>query len=302
MEKSLAVRSIFYNFIGRLCRQEKKQMPELPEVETLRRDLITAGLTGMRITDAEIFWERSITGTSVEDFRNAIRGCRVAGLRRRGKYLCVDLDSGMSLVIHLRMTGGLALAGEDEPRDPHDRVILILDTGRLVFHDTRKFGRMLLTPEPERIFAALGPEPFDPALTPEVFYSRLAVRKRATKTLLLDQAFIAGLGNIYADESLFAAGLHPLCPASSLDMPESEKLLASIRKVLSSGIENKGTSLGDGESNFSSSGVYGRNAAALQIFRRTGKPCPRCGMPIERIIVAQRSTHFCPGCQARKQN
>lgn len=272
-------------------------MPELPEIETLRRDLISLGLPGRRIIDVRIFWDRSIQSPPPGEFRRLIRGRRVCGIRRRGKYLSINLDGELSLVIHFRMTGGLTVSEEEAAPDPHDRVIFFLDTGSLVFHDTRKFGRMVLTEEPERIFDSLGLEPFDPTLTPELFFSRHTSRKRALKALLLDQGFIAGLGNIYADESLFAAGLHPLIPANTLDRPASANLLRCIREVLDRGIRNRGTSLGDGESNFSSSGRYGRNASSLQVFRRTGKPCPRCSALVERIIVAQRSTHFCPVCQ-----
>jgi formamidopyrimidine-DNA glycosylase len=272
-------------------------MPELPEIETLRRDLISLGLPGRRITDVRIFWERSIQSPSPGDFSSLIRGRRVSGIRRRGKYLALDLEGNMSLLIHFRMTGGLIFTDKETDPDPHDRVIFGLDEGSLVFHDTRKFGRMVLTDEPETILHSLGPEPFDSSLTPELFFSRLTSRKRVLKALLLDQGFIAGLGNIYADESLFAAGLHPLTPSNVLDRSESEKLLRCIREVLDRGIRNRGTSLGDGESNFSSSGRYGRNADSLQVFRRAGKPCPRCAAPVERIIVAQRSTHFCPVCQ-----
>jgi formamidopyrimidine-DNA glycosylase len=272
-------------------------MPELPEVETLCRDLVAAGLVGARIVDAEVLNERSIQTLTPEEFRRRIRKRRITSLSRRGKYMRFDLDSGESLLVHLRMTGGFRLAGSAGRADTHDRVIFFFDDRRLIFHDTRKFGRLLLTPDPEEVLARLGPEPFDPALTAEDLHRLLGERKRAVKALLLDQSFLAGLGNIYADESLFAAGIHPQRRSSSISPAEARNLLCAVRRLLSSSIENRGTSLGDGESNFSSGGRHGNNASSLKVFRKTGEPCPRCGTPIERIIVSQRSTHLCPGCQ-----
>ena len=271
-------------------------MPELPEVETLRRDLIGAGLLGRRILDVDVLWNKTVQGMPEGEFRSRVAGSVIRSLKRRGKYLWFELDAGASLLMHLRMTGGLSLSAAGSA-DPHDRVVFHLDKGRLVFHDTRKFGRLLLTADPGEVLDRLGPEPLDPELTPALFHARLTGRRRLLKSLLLDQGFLAGLGNIYADESLFAAGLHPLSRSDSLEFEESRRLLESIRTVLEKSIDNRGTSLGDGESNFSSGGNYGRNALHLQVFRRTGMPCPRCGRPIERIIVGQRSTHLCSNCQ-----
>jgi len=276
-------------------------MPELPEVETQRRDLIQAGVIGSRIEAVEVLWGGSIAGSNEAVFRNKLIGAAVTDIFRRGKYLGVRLSGRSSAVlfVHLRMTGSLSLSAALCPIDIHDRVRLLLQplNQYLVFHDPRKFGKMLITENPDTVTGRLGPEPLDSQLTAEVFHHILSTRKRMLKPLLLDQQVIAGLGNIYADESLFAAGLHPERRSHTLSLEESELLLLSIRKKLQEGIENGGTSLGNGEGNFSSNGAYGRNRSRLQVFRKTGQLCPVCGTPIEKIICSQRSTHFCPHCQ-----
>lgn len=276
-------------------------MPELPEVETQRRDLIQAGIIGSRIEAVEVFWEGSIAGGDERVFKEKIIGTEAADMFRRGKYLglCLSGRSTSVLFVHLRMTGSLSLSAAGCPIDIHDRVRFLLQplNQYLVFHDPRKFGKLLITENPDTVTGRLGPEPLDPQLTAETFHHILSSRKRMLKSLLLDQQLIAGLGNIYADESLFAAGLHPERRSHTLSPEESKLLLFSIRKKLQEGIENGGTSLGNGEGNFSSNGVYGRNRSRLQVFRKTGQLCPVCGTPIEKIICSQRSTHFCPQCQ-----
>lgn len=272
-------------------------MPELPEVETLCRDLVAGGVVGSRIADAEVLNASSIRNLAPEEFRRRISGRQIASLSRRGKYMRFDLDSGETLLVHLRMTGGFRLTETGVEPDTHDRVIFLLGDRRLIFHDTRKFGRLLLTAEPEEVLSRLGPEPLDASFGAGDLHRRLVPRKRAVKALLLDQSFLAGLGNIYVDESLFAASIHPQRQSSSIRPAEARRLLDAMRRLLSSSIENRGTSLGDGESNFSSGGRYGTNASSLKVFRKTGAPCPRCGTPIERIVVAQRASHLCPRCQ-----
>lgn len=272
-------------------------MPELPEVETLCRDLAAGGVVGSRIADAEVLNDRSIQDLTPDEFRRRISQRRIVSLSRRGKYMRFDLDSGEALLVHLRMTGGFRLDESGAEADTHDRVIFLLEDRRLIFHDTRKFGRLLLTADPEEVLSRLGPEPLDTSFGAVDLHRRLVARKRAVKALLLDQSFLAGLGNIYADESLFAAAIHPQRQGGSITQAEARTLLDAIRRLLSSSIENRGTSLGDGESNFSSGGRHGTNASSLKVFRRTGSPCPRCGTPIERIVVSQRSTHLCPECQ-----
>ena len=271
-------------------------MPELPEVETLRRDLIRDGLIGARILSVEVLWERTVQVPGEAVFRRRIAGAIITDIERRGKYLIFRLDGPDTLLCHLRMTGAFEFHTETRPPGAHDRVLFALDRGALVFRDTRKFGRMTLTADPDALLSRLGPEPFDPSLDAD-FHRRLTARRRRLKPLLLDQECIAGLGNIYVDESLFGARLHPELLGSALTRAQSGRLLAAIREALEQGIANRGTSLGDGKTNFSSGGLYGRNAAELRVFRRTGSPCFRCGTPIERIVVAQRSTHFCPRCQ-----
>jgi formamidopyrimidine-DNA glycosylase len=272
-------------------------VPELPEVETQCQDLARMGIPGSRICDASVFWERTLGGVSVERFRTEVKNCEITRIYRRGKYLCLELSNNLHLLVHLRMSGSLRLREKGKPADKHDRVIIHLNSTDLVFHDPRKFGRVFLTSKPQEILGRLGFEPLDQQLTPKKFHTLLTTRKRILKPLLLDQSCIAGLGNIYVDESLFAAQLHPLRRSDTLTYNETKSLLTSIRRVLKNAIENRGTSLGKGESNFSSDDRYGLNATTLQVFQRAGKACPRCGEIIERIIVGQRATHFCPACQ-----
>ena len=274
-------------------------MPELPEVQTVVNDLKEAGLVGATVTRARVFWPQTIAGLSPRTFCRRIKGERLVGVRRRAKYIVFELRSRGSLLIHLRMSGRLRLASPGEDRSKHDHVILEFGEHRqLRFHDTRKFGRVYLVNDPDRILGRLGPEPLMPSFTSRVFGERLRGRRRLLKPLLLDQGFLAGLGNIYADESLWEAGLHPCRFASSLSEKEVKALHRAIRKVLRQGIDNFGTTLGSGKSNFTSiARRMGRNRQQLKVYRRTDLPCPRCQSPIQRRIIAQRSTHLCPTCQ-----
>jgi formamidopyrimidine-DNA glycosylase len=274
-------------------------VPELPEVETVVRGLRAAGVQGARIGDVQVRWPASVL-PSPPIFAAALRGRRIARLRRRAKYIVAELDDGRGLLIHLRMTGKLILAaagGEDEA--PHDRVIITLDDGRrLHFNDTRKFGRLYLVDSPARLLAPLGPEPLEASFTPAVLRARLQGRRSALKTLLLDQRRLAGLGNIYTDEALWAARLHPLRRAGSLSPAEARRLHAAIRETLARAIRHGGTTLGDGAANFRGvAGRRGRHAGLLRVFRRHGRPCPRCGEIIRRLLVGGRATHVCPRCQ-----
>jgi formamidopyrimidine-DNA glycosylase len=268
-------------------------MPELPEVETVVRDLVAAGLEGARITGVRIHWARTIATPSPARFQRALRGRVIQRLSRRGKFIVIHLSDGGALLVHLRMTGRLLLASPG----PHDRVVFALSDGReLRFADPRKFGRIWLADDPATVLASLGPEPL--AITPADFRRRLADRTRALKPLLLDQSFLAGIGNIYADEALWAAQLHPLRKSDTLDAPQADRLLRAIRTVLRRGIRNLGTSLGHGKTNFRlPRGESGRNREHLRAYGQTGLPCPRCTTPIARILVAQRATHLCPACQ-----
>ncbi len=274
-------------------------MPELPEVQTIVDALCRAGIAGARILAVDAPWRRSIAVPALEDFRACIAGSTIRACRRRAKFIVFDLQGGAHLLVHLRMSGRLHLEPAATPREPHDRVVLVLDGAReLRLHDTRKFARVYLVDDAAAILGRLGPEPLARDFTANTLAARLARRHRMLKPLLLDQAFLAGLGNIYVDEALWEARLHPRRDAATLTGKEAAALFRAIRAVLARGIANGGTSLGRGESNFRSLlRQRGRNAAALLVFRRTGQPCPRCRTPIERLLVGQRATHICPRCQ-----
>ncbi len=273
-------------------------MPELPEVETVVRGLRAAGLVGARIARVDVRWPKSVGGEP-GSFAAALAGRVIRDLRRRAKYIVAELDDGRHLLIHLRMTGQFRFEAEHQPLDPHDHVILHLADGRsLHFHDTRKFGRMLLVDRPDAHLGGLGPEPLDDAFSVACLRARLAGLRRMIKPLLLDQGCVAGLGNIYADEALWEARIHPERRADTLRPAEIRRLHQAIRTVLTRAVAAEGTTLGRGAANFYSvAGRRGRNADGLRVFRRTGEPCPRCGRAIERLVVGQRSTHICTRCQ-----
>jgi formamidopyrimidine-DNA glycosylase len=277
-------------------------MPELPEVQTIVNDLKTAGIEGKTIRSARVFWPRTIAVPSAKVFCNRIKGKSVSAIRRRGKFIVFDFKNGDSLLIHLRMSGRLHLVSNDSPRKKHEHVILGFADGRqLRFHDTRKFGRLYLTSDAPKILDRLGPEPLASSYTQKIFARSLSRRKRMLKPLLLDQTFIAGLGNIYVDEALWEAKIHPCRIAASLTKSEIRALHRAIPRVLERGLRNLGTSLGAGKTNFYSVAKHqGRNRDELKVFRRTGLPCPRCQTKIRRIIVGQRSTHICPRCQNKR--
>jgi formamidopyrimidine-DNA glycosylase len=274
-------------------------MPELPEVQTIVDELNAANLIGVPISDARVFWARTIAEPSSALFCKRLRGCKFTGIRRRGKYLAFETDNEDTMLLHLRMSGRLHLVSVDTPRIKHEHVIItFIDKKQLRFHDTRKFGRIHLINDPQRILGRLGPEPLEKGFTVKVLADRLGRHKRLLKPLLLDQAFIAGLGNIYVDEALWDAKLHPNRIAAALSMNEIKALHRAIPRVLKRGLKNLGTSLGTGEANFYSVARHsGRNKDDLKVFRRTDLPCPRCKNTIERIVVGQRSTHICGKCQ-----
>ncbi|MEW5813880.1 MAG: bifunctional DNA-formamidopyrimidine glycosylase/DNA-(apurinic or apyrimidinic site) lyase, partial [Spirochaetota bacterium] len=215
-------------------------------------------------------------------------------------YIIFAFDSADSLLVHLKMSGRFEIQSGSQTEDKHHHVILNFEDGReLCFHDPRKFGRMILTNRPESVLGSLGPEPFDPLLTPPVFHCTLNRRKRLLKPLLLDQSFLGGLGNIYADEALWLAYLHPERGSHTLNPDEGAALLKAIRTVLSDALNNRGTSLGHGEANFAAEGEPGNHRNFLKVYQRKGEPCPRCGTPITRLVVGQRGTHICPQCQRK---
>ena len=273
-------------------------MPELPEVETVRRTLARS-LVGATIADVRFGdFTGSLSGITPEAFRAELTGERIAGLRRRAKYLLIDLAGGRTIAVHLRMTGELSVTGPELPTGKHHHVTIHLDDGReLRFADIRKFGRIRLLDAADlaALDATLGPEPLAPELTPALFHDRLRARKRAIKPLLLDQGFLAGVGNIYADEALFAAGIHPLRPAGSLTLEEAARLLAALREILAGAIERRGTTLRNYRDGL---GEAGGNQFHLRIYSLPdGAPCPNCGTPIPRLVVGQRGTKLCPRCQ-----
>lgn len=276
-------------------------MPELPEVETTIVSLRNRGIIGARVADVECGWARTVGGDPAV-FTTAVAGRRFVSVQRRGKFIRMALDDGSELVAHLRMSGRLWLTDEGTPRSGYERVILRLDGGRdLRFHDPRKFGRFVHCTAPLASLAELGPEPLAAAFTARDLSQRLAGRRRAIKPLLLDQTIVAGLGNIYCDEALWEARIHPLRAAHTLSPEETAGLHRAIRRVLRRGIANLGTSLGTGLTNFrlpDSGDEDPHNQEDLRAYRRTGLPCRRCGTPIERIVVAQRSSHVCPLCQS----
>lgn len=271
-------------------------MPELPEVETTVRDL-RPRLVGRTIKQAHVEWERSIATPSAREFARQIKDYRVTDITRRGKYLRFHLNhSGVVryLFVHLRMTGGFRIDPRSVPRDKHMHVVLCLDNGtELRFRDPRKFGRMWLVEEEAPVVGKLGPEPLE--LTQREFVHLFEGRRGRLKPLLLDQTFVAGLGNIYVDESLWYARLHPLRRVESLTAGERARLFRAIQKVLRRAIAVGGTSIDVMYKRVN--GASGGFQDSLRAFDRARRPCRRCGTPIVKTVVGQRGTHFCPTCQ-----
>lgn len=281
-------------------------MPELAEVEYVAREMRET-VIGATIARVDIAWERAISHPAPEDFVREMTGRTIAGIQRRGKLLLVQVNRAPEskgdpadigwLAVHRRMSGNLRLLEADEPDEAYRVAMLYLADGRRIeYSDPRKFGRLAFwhAEELPAALAQFGAEPLDPAFTDAVLSAILHDRQRALKPLLLDQTLIAGLGNIYADEALHRAGLHPLRQANTLTPEEITRLRASIVAVLETGIEHGGTTFGRHQGLF---GEAGRNVAHLHIYQREGQPCVTCGTPIQRIIVAQRGTRFCPHCQ-----
>jgi formamidopyrimidine-DNA glycosylase len=266
-------------------------MPELPEVETIAWTLRRA-LIGKTFLSADLRWPRTLAAPSPAAFKKRLKGQQITSVSRRAKFLDLQL-SDAHLLIHLRMSGDLLVVLGGYQPAKHDRLIAKLseDTS-LIFSDPRKFGRIWLVDDPVEILGELGPEPFSEAFTPDWLYSALHLRRRQLKPLLLDQTFLAGLGNIYTDEALHLAKLHPLSASDSVTKKQAKGLWRAVREVLEEGIRHNGASIdwvyrgGDFQNHFR---VYGQ----------TGKPCPVCGTTIERITVGQRGTHYCPQCQVR---
>ncbi len=266
-------------------------MPELPEVQTIL-DALTPLLLHQPIAAVIVRWEGVIDRLPAAVFAAEMQGRCIVAVERRGKYMLFRLDDDRWLVMHLRMTGEMRVVLPSEPLAAHDHLIFRLANGReWRFHDTRKFGRAHLVSHAEEVIGKLGPEPLSDRFTAASLAAALAGRKAPIKSLLLDQRLIAGIGNIYADEALFHARIHPLRPGGSLQPAELEALVTAIRTVIRQALAEMGTTLRDYRR---PDGSFGNFQNSLQVFRRTGEPCPSCGAPISRIVVGGRSTHFCP--------
>lgn len=273
-------------------------MPELPEVETIKNELLPH-ILGRRVNGVTLLWEGIVRQPSVKEFYSRLIGQRLTGLTRRGKYLLFSLTSGEALIIHLKMTGSLLLKPASAEADKFIRAILHLDKEtELHFRDPRKLGVMWLVKDASSVVGKLGPEPLEAGFTPQALAQRLANRTAPIKALLSDQTFIAGIGNMYADEALFAAGIHPLRRGGSLSSEEVKRLHRAIQQVLWAAIGNKGASV---DTYLRPDGTLGTAHFQFQVAHRlSGKLCPLCGTPIERIVVRNRGAYFCPHCQPQK--
>ena len=266
-------------------------MPELPEVETIKNELLPHVL-GRTIQSVDVYWDKMVKQPSVKEFRTRVIGQKIAGLSRRGKYLFFHLRSGDVLFMHMKMTGSLLV----NPADGRfTRAVLHLDKGVAVhFWDPRKFGKMWLEKDAGAVVGQLGPEPLDADFTPDVLAGILSKRNAPVKPVLLDQSIIAGIGNMYADESLFEAKLHPMKPAGKLSKAEIKRLYDAIRLVLRKALNKKGASV---RNYIRPDGQPGTAHDEFSVAHGVGKNCPRCGTAIKRIVVRGRGTYICPKCQ-----
>jgi len=267
-------------------------MPELPEVETIKNEL-SPWVVGQSFTQVTILDTGLVCGGSAEEVRRGLIGQKVESLGRRGKYLIFHLSNGRSLIMHLRMTGVLLL----NPRgvDRYARAVFHLSNGhRLVFSDRRRLGLIWLVDDADTVVCKLGPEPLDESFTPGILGQRLSRHHIPVKAALLDQCIVAGIGNMYADEALFAARIHPLRKADALSPEEVQTLYQSIRRVLGTAIGSKGASV---DTYVRPEGELGTAHFDFKVAHKGGEPCPICGSTIERVLVQNRGTCFCPGCQ-----
>jgi formamidopyrimidine-DNA glycosylase len=273
-------------------------VPELPEVETVRRALEPA-LVGRTIERAEIVDARLTRPEEPQLVAAELDGERVAAVERRGKYLVIRFQSGRALLVHLRMTGSFRTTRDGEgDEDPYRRAVVRLDDGSdVAYRDVRRFGTWLLL-EPDEVepylAVRLGPEPLEERFTPRVLRDRLAGRRAPLKAALLDQRTVAGLGNIYADEALWRAKLHPRRGAGTLTAAEIRRAHTGIREALEMGVARQGSTLRDYRQ---PDGASGSMQDEFKAYGRLGEPCERCGTPIDRIVVGGRGTWYCPRCQ-----
>lgn len=269
-------------------------MPELPEVETVKNEL-TPHILGRKITGVTLIWEGIVKQPSIADFRSCLIGQKITSLSRHGKYLFFHLTGADLLVLHLRMSGSLLLGRDSAEPPKYTRAILHLDDGtNIFFRDPRKFGVMRLVKDGRIITDKLGPEPLETEFTPQVLARCLSNRKAPIKALLCDQSVLAGIGNMYADETLFATGIHPLRAGGGLSPEEIKRLHHAIQEILWAAIGNKGASI---MNYYRPGGETGTAHFEFKVAHGRGKNCPNCGGPINRITVRNRGTYFCPKCQ-----
>lgn len=271
-------------------------MPELPEVQTIC-DVISPQIIGRRIENVIVHHEGVLANTAAAEFINTLRGNRFTSMSRRGKYMLLSLESGKKLTIHLRMTGGLLAAPQGYPMEKHTHVVFALSGDlELRFSDLRRFGRMWLADAAESVpgLDSLGLEPFDPRITGEYLKEKLRVSHRKIKDCLLDQTLIAGIGNIYSDEILFRAGIHPARLACSLTDAEFAHLAKMISETMAYYVEKNKI---DPEEYLKTGGRDYRNTPYLQVYGRKGKPCLRCGTELKKEKIAGRGSVYCPNCQ-----
>lgn len=269
-------------------------MPELPEVETVRRG-VSDQVLNIKIKKIDVYYSKTIIG-DVTEFKKLLVGEKIERIDRRGKYLLFRFSNGYTMVSHLRMEGKYLIEKHDVPIEKHSHVIFQLEDGRdLRYNDTRKFGRMQLMKTGKELklpgISKLGPEPLSKEFTVDDFYQRLQKKKKMIKPALLDQTVVVGLGNIYVDEVLWMSKIHPQTPANHLTKAEVKDLHDNIIKELKLSIDAQGTTVFSFKNAFNHAGEFQNQ---LHVYRKTGQPCERCGTPIERIIVGQRGTHICP--------
>jgi len=268
-------------------------MPELPEVETIKNEL-APWVVGQSFTQVTISDARLVCGGSAEEVRRGLIGQKIESLERRGKYLIFHLSNGRSLIMHLRMTGSLLLNPKDVDR--YARAGFHFSSGhRLVFSDQRRLGLIWLVDDANTVVGKLGPEPLDESFTPGILGQRLSWHHIPIKAALLDQCIVAGIGNMYADEALFAARIHPLRKADALSPEEVQTLHHCICRVLGAGIGSKGASV---DTYIRPEGGLGTAHFDFKVAHRRGEPCPVCGSTVERVLVQNRGTCFCPRCQS----
>lgn len=268
-------------------------MPELPEVESTVR-FLSSKVRGETIRQVTVNWARTVHTPDLVQFKETITNAKIVAVVRRGKFVHFKLTTiaraERSLLTHLRMSGSFDVVSSATPRSKHDHLVLTISKAREIrFHDPRKFGRVYLVDDCEKVTGKLGPEPFDPQLSSGAFYELLQSRRGKIKPALLDQTLIAGLGNIYVDECLWRARIHPARSADSVSRVKAIILLEQIRAVLTEAIESNGTDFGDG--------VVHAGMFVPAVYGRAGQPCARCQARIRKITLGQRGTHYCGSCQ-----